>query len=83
MELPKQTPLYYANNISRYQRQDWIKLIEEQTGRRLIVYMSFFDHPRSSITRDDIIPINDILSDIDKDNIDLIVHTIGCLVTTV
>lgn len=42
MELPKQTPLYYANNISRYQRQDWIKLIEEQTGRRLIVYMSFF-----------------------------------------
>ncbi|WAM36587.1 hypothetical protein OTK01_000361 [Caldicellulosiruptor acetigenus] len=78
--LPSQTPLFYANNCDRYQRQEWIKKIEELTGRKVLIYIANHNHPLSSITRDDLLPFYDILYDIRpdcQDDVDLIVHSPG------
>lgn len=78
--LPTQTPLFYANNYDRYQRQAWIEKIEKLTKRKVLIYMANLNHPLSMITREDIIPFCDILYDINnskQEDIDLIIHSPG------
>jgi hypothetical protein len=75
---PAQSPLYYANNRDRYERQNMIKTIEEMTNRRLIVYVSNFNHPNSGITHDDIAPFAEVCFDIQSgEKIDLLIHSPG------
>ena len=69
------TPLFQAYNASRYQRQEIIKQIQENTGRRLICYVSGI---RSAIDRDDVMPFVDLLHNMPPNvDIDLLLHTPG------
>lgn len=78
MDFPTQTPLFYATNRARYERQGLIRQIEEITGRTLIIYVANLNHPQSMITRNDIVPFNEICHDIQKDEkIDLFLHSPG------
>lgn len=75
---PDQSPLFYVNNRDRYQRQEWIKQIEAVTGRRLISYVSNFDHNESGINRSDVLPFIEIVSDLPENGqVDLLIHTLG------
>jgi len=72
---PLRTPLYRAMNAERYARQSRIKEIEEQTGSKLLCYVS---GPLASLTRDDVLPLFDLLHPIPAgSNIDLLLHTPG------
>ncbi|MBW3637855.1 MAG: hypothetical protein KY445_15535, partial [Armatimonadetes bacterium] len=72
------TPLYEAIHAERYRRQQFIRDIEEKTGRRLLIYFSNTNHPQSFITGDDVEPFQDLLLDCDKgDKIDLLLQTNG------
>jgi Serine dehydrogenase proteinase len=78
VSFPSQTPLFYASNRDRYERQNMIKQIEELTQRTLVVYISNFNHPLSSITRDDIVPFAEVCYGIEKGaGVDLIIHSPG------
>lgn len=78
MQFPTQTPLYYATNRDRYERQKLIKDIEAYTERKLIVYVANLNHPSSSITRDDILPFTDLCHDIQlNEPIDFMLHSPG------
>jgi ClpP class serine protease len=57
------SPLYEALNSKRYQRQDLIRSIEEQTGRRLAVYFANAEHHAAAISQTDIAPLQDLLFD--------------------
>jgi hypothetical protein len=57
------SPLYEALNARRYQRQDLIRKIEEQTGRRLAVYFANTEHYASGVSQSDIAPFQDVLYD--------------------
>lgn len=75
---PTQSPLFYVNNRERYQRQEWIKKIEKFTGRRLIVYVANLNAVNNSISRNDVLPFNEIITDLDEqEKVDLILHTPG------
>lgn len=77
-DLPKQSPIYYAKNRGRYERQNFIKVIENMTNRRLIVYVANFNHPHSGITHDDIAPFAEICFDISEmEPVDLLIHSPG------
>jgi hypothetical protein len=78
MEFPTQTPLFYAANRARYERQNFIKQIEEYTKRKLIVYIANLNHPQSVISRNDIPPFADIYADITTgSSIDFLLHSPG------
>lgn len=78
MNFPSQTPLFYATNRNRYERQALIREIESFTNRRLIVYVSNFNHPQNIINRDDTVPFGELLHDIAQDSpIDVILHSPG------
>jgi hypothetical protein len=75
---PPQTPLFYANNRDRYERQNLIKTVEQMTGRRLIVYVANFNHPNNSITRNDISPFSEVCYDIPQgSDVDLLIQSPG------
>ncbi|HEX3128489.1 MAG TPA: hypothetical protein VH394_14255 [Thermoanaerobaculia bacterium] len=57
------SPLYEALNSRRYHRQDLIRAIEEQTGRRLAVYFANTEHHASAVSQTDIAPLQDVLFD--------------------
>lgn len=77
-EFPDQSPLFYVNNRNRYQRQAWIKAIENVTGRRLIAYVANINHPESGINRNDILPFIEVISDLpDNGEVDLLIHSPG------
>lgn len=75
---PSQSPAYYANNRDRYERRKLIENIESETGRKILVYISNFNHPNSGITRNDIVPFSEMCHDInEKQDVDLVIHSPG------
>lgn len=76
LELPPYTPLFYAQEKGRYFRHDFIRRIEAETGRSLIVYFADVRHPGGSLDRDDIAPFGDLLEKVGPD-LDLLIHSAG------
>lgn len=75
---PSRTPLYEAIHAERYRRQQFIRNIEQQTGRRLLVYFANTNHPSSFVNSNDIEPFQDLILDCAKgDKIDLLLQTNG------
>lgn len=71
---PRKTPVYQAMHAARYQRQSLIRSIQEQTGTRLLCYVS----GKAPVTRDDTLGIVELLHNVPRDtNIDLLLHTTG------
>ena len=69
------TPLFEANSADRYQRQAIIERIREQSGRRLICYVSGIE---CGIDRDDTMPFADLLYNVPAgEDMDLLLHTPG------
>ena len=72
---PTKTPMYEAIHASRYHRQELIKKIETEYGRRLICYVS---GRSATIDRDDTAGFMELLHNISpKGDIDLLLHTRG------
>jgi hypothetical protein len=72
---PSKTPFYQAIHAQRYQRQDLIKEIQKQTGRKLICYVAGQQAP---VSRDDTIAFVDLLHNItSQDDLDILLHTGG------
>lgn len=76
IELPEYTPLFYAQEKGRYFRHEFIRKIEAETKRSLIVYFADVRHPNGSIDRDDIAPFGDLLQRAGPD-VDLLIHSPG------
>lgn len=76
LELPPQTPLFYAQEKGRYFRHDFIRKIEAETGRSLIVYFADVRQPGGTVDRDDIAPFGDLLEKAEPD-LDLLIHSAG------
>jgi ClpP class serine protease len=76
IELPEYTPLFYAQEKGRYFRHEFIRKIEAETKRSLIVYFADVRHPNGSIDRDDIAPFGDLLQKAGPD-LDLLIHSPG------
>ena len=71
----KRSPLFEAQNSDRYARQGLIKEIQEETGRKLLVYAMT---SRASISDEDIQPFCDLLAPLKGgENVDLILHSGG------
>ena len=69
------TPLFEAQNAPRYQRQAIIKQIQEDTGRRLICYVSGND---VDIDHEDVMPVVDLLHNVPaNEDLDFLLHTSG------
>lgn len=72
------SPLYEALNARRYQRQDLIRQIEDQTSRRLAVYFANTANYGSDVAPGDIAPFQDILFDCDQGcDLDLLLQSAG------
>lgn len=56
--IPPQTPLFRAFHMARYRRQEAIKEIQKNTGRRLICYVA---DSGASLSREDVMPLMDLL----------------------
>lgn len=68
------SPLYEVVHASRYERQSLVRQIEQETGRRLIVYFSNND----PIIQPDVGPFQDLLYDCAKGcDIDLLIQSPG------
>ncbi len=68
------SPLFGLIHAARYQRQEFIREIERDTGRRLIVY---FDNP-IGIGQSDVAPFQELLLDCeDQCDIDLLIQSPG------
>jgi hypothetical protein len=73
--IPPQTPFFRASNLERYRRQELIKAIQVETGRKLICSVA---EPSGAIIRDDVLPLMDLLHRIEaRTDIDLLLHTVG------
>ena len=69
------TPLFATYNSARYGRQDLIREIQEQSGFRLVCYVS---GDKCRIVHDDAMPFRDLLHAIEAgENVELMLHTIG------
>lgn len=78
MPFPSQTPLFYASNRTRYERQSLIKEIEQHTGRRFVAYIANFNHPQSMILGDDVVPFSELFHDIQPGSpVDIMLHSPG------
>jgi hypothetical protein len=74
LAIPPQTPLFFASNRSRYQRQELIAAIQARTGRKLISYVA----ETAALVRDDVVPLMDLLHRIPVGaSIDFLLHTTG------
>ncbi len=67
----------YAVEKNRYTRQNLIQEIQQTTGRKLLVYVSSFDHPVGSIDQSDVLGFGDLLHGLINADIDLLLHTPG------
>ena len=78
-DLPKQTPLFWVAEKDRYLRQLLIRDIEEQTGRRLVVYFANCDRPDATaqIHPSDDQYLTELLADTQGAPVDLLVETNG------
>lgn len=74
--LPKQSPLYWAEQKERYLRQLFIKDIEERTGRELIVYYTDCSTPSHIDSYDDKYLL-ELLGGTTTKKIDLLLETNG------
>ncbi len=75
---PKRTPLFEALHADRYQRQGFIREVEDLTNRRLLVYFGNVNHPASAINNSDVAPLQDLLTDCEEgDSIDLLIQSNG------
>jgi hypothetical protein len=74
---PQQTPLFYSILRDRYYRQGIIQDIQDATGRKLIAYISSFDHPGGAIDKSDVIGFGDLLHGLQGADIDLLLHSPG------
>lgn len=77
-ELPSQSPLFWVQQKDRYLRQLMIRDIEAMTQRKLVVYFS--DHyagEASSIDGSDVANFYEMLSDVEGQPVDLLLHTPG------
>lgn len=77
-ELPSQSPLFWVQQKDRYLRQLMIRDIEAITGRKLVVYFS--DHyagEASAIDGSDVANFYEMLSDVEGQPVDLLLHTPG------
>ena len=75
-DLPKQSPLFWVEQKDRYLRQILIRDIEALTKRRLIVYFAN-RFANAQIDNGDCGLMNELLSDIEKDPVDLVLETSG------
>src|ERR1700734_2725464 len=74
-EIPPQSPLFRAVNLSRYRRQELIKEIQKHTGRKLISYVA---DSGVAMTREDAVPLMDLLHWVATgSDIDLLLQTSG------
>lgn len=72
---PSKTPMYEAIHSPRYHRQNLIRQIEENTGRKLVCYVS---GRHATIDRDDTVGFMELLHNIPPgSDIDLLLHTRG------
>lgn len=68
------TPFFEAAHSLRYQRQELIKSIQDQTGYRLICYISVRQH----ITPDDVVPFMDLIHNVPEgQSVELLLNTPG------
>jgi len=77
LTIPAQTPLFYAVQKDRYYRQGLIKDIENETGRKLVVYVASFDHFGGSIDKGDVLGFGALLHGMKSEDIDLLLHSPG------
>ena len=71
----ERTPMFFAKNSSRYQRQNLIQQIENKTGRTLLCYVA---GANTRINHDDVIGFSELLHNVPSgDKIDLLIHTLG------
>ena len=75
--VPQQTPTYFAVHKNRYSRQQLIRDIQFQTGRKLITYVASFGHPRGSIDKADVLGFGDLLYGLKDEDIDLLIQSPG------
>ena len=73
---PTKTPMYQAVHAARYQRQQLIKEICNNTGNQLLCYVAGIAAP---ISRDDTLGIVELLHNVvgKNNNIDFLLHTAG------
>jgi hypothetical protein len=72
---PTKTPMYEAIHAPRYHRQELIRRIESDFGRRLICYVS---GRSATIDRDDTAGFMELLHNLQpEEDIDLLIHTRG------
>ncbi len=72
--LPSQSSKYWAKEKDRYLRQLLISDIENGTGRDVVVY---YDCDLEGILRDDADDIAEIIEGVNRDKIDIVLHTPG------
>lgn len=72
---PTRTPMYRAIHAARYERQTFIKRIQEESKSKLVCYVS---GSGAFINRDDTLGFVDLLHNVESGkNIDLLLHTPG------
>jgi hypothetical protein len=76
-EIPSQSPLFWVAHKDRYLRQLLIGDIEEQTGRKLIVYFTDCDRTQASIDISDDAHLAELLSTVSGSPTDLMLETNG------
>jgi hypothetical protein len=77
INIPSQTPLFYAIQKDRYYRQNLINDIESTTNRKLISYIASFDHPGGSIEKTDVLGFGDLLHGMKSEDVDLLLNSPG------
>ncbi len=72
--VPRQSPFFRAVNLARYRRQELIKAIEDDTGRKLICYVS----ESAPVVREDVMLLMDLLHGVEVGtDIDFLLNTPG------
>lgn len=72
---PPQSPVFRATQADRYQRQEALRQIEDETGRRLICYAAA---PEALLDRADVTYFADLVHDLGPDeDVDLMISTNG------
>jgi ATP-dependent protease ClpP protease subunit len=77
INIPPQTPLFRAIQKERYSRRQFIQEIQNQTGRKLIVYIANLQHPGGGINQTDILAFGDLLEGVAGIDVDLILQSSG------